>query len=148
MWRPEGCLDSVQKGFWRESWRRKRRVFRCERVFWSTSWSSLQQCQLVHLLHLRSGFDTFPHTDTFIHVWANSGFGTLRHPHGRWRDGGQKPNVLLWNSCSSVNIKATQSPQFVKNESLAWAPWQSQQSVVVFFFLRSLKWTDPPERWC
>lgn len=55
----EGRRDAwtaCKKGFWRQLWRCKLWVFQCERVFWSTSWSSLQQRQLVHLLHLRSGF--------------------------------------------------------------------------------------------
>lgn len=109
-----GMFGQCAKRFLKVVMKKPRTVFQCELLFWSTSWRSLQQRQLVHLLHLRSGFDTSPHTDTFIYVWANSSFGTLRHTRGRARGEGQKPNSLIWNSCSSVSIRATRSIQFVK----------------------------------
>lgn len=48
----------------------------------SASWCTCSISEVV--------FDTFPHTDTFIYVWANSGFGTLRHTRGRSRGEGSK----------------------------------------------------------
>lgn len=48
----------------------------------SASWCTCSISEVV--------FDTFPHTDTFIYVWANSSFGTPRHTRGRSRGEGSK----------------------------------------------------------